>query len=119
MSDQEGSGKKAVSLTVNSDFRRAYARGKVYTNPALVTYINRNRAGICRIGITTSKKIGNAVQRNRARRVIRAAFNEMPELKGAYDIVFVARTRTIYRKSTELVPVMRRHLSLAGVIKDA
>lgn len=114
----DGKKNKAVPLKCNSDFRRAYARGKVYTNPALVTYVLKNRAGICRIGITTSKKIGNAVQRNRARRVIRAAFLSLPEAGGSYDIVFVARTRTVYRKSTELLPVMRKQLVSAGVIRD-
>ena len=115
----DGKKNKAVSLKCNSDFRRAYARGKVYTNPALVTYIIKNRAGICRIGITASKKIGNAVQRNRARRVIRAAAFSMPDVKGHYDIVFVARTRTLSRKSTEIAPVMLKHLISAGVIEDA
>lgn len=112
------SNSKPAAIKTNSDFRRAYSRGKVYTNPALVTYVNKNRAGICRIGITTSKKIGNAVRRNRARRVIRAAFRAMPEINGSFDIVFVARTKTVYRKSTELIPVMQKHLVSAGVIKD-
>ena len=109
---------RPATLNVSSDFRRAYARGKVYTDPALVTYIIKNRAGICRIGITTSKKIGNAVQRNRARRVIRAATEMLPELKGGYDVVFVARTRTIRKKSTELHKVMDRQLRSAGVLKN-
>ncbi|MCH5197646.1 MAG: ribonuclease P protein component [Oscillospiraceae bacterium] len=107
-----------VTLNLNSDFRRAYARGKVYTSPALVIYILRNRAGICRIGITASKKIGNAVQRNRARRVIRAAAEMLPELQSGYDIVFVARTKTIQKKSTEINKSMERLLRTAGVIKE-
>ena len=107
------------TLNSNSDFRRCYIRGKVYTNPALVTYVVKNRAGICRIGITTSKKIGNAVQRNRARRVIRAAYLSQNELSGGFDIVFVARTKTVYKKSTDISAVMRKHLISAGVIKDA
>lgn len=106
------------TLNSNNDFRRAYARGKVYTNPALVTYIVKNHAGICRIGITTSKKIGNAVQRNRARRVIKAAFLSMPELHGSFDIVFVARTKTVHKKSTDISIAMLKHLSAAGVVKD-
>ncbi len=108
-----------ITLKSNTDFRRAYGRGKAYTNPALVTYVVKNRAGICRIGITTSKKIGNAVQRNRARRVIREAYISQGELSGGYDIVFVARTKTVFKKSTEIDAVMRKHLISAGVIKDA
>ena len=111
--------RRAGTITDNCDFRRAYARGKVYTDPALVTYVIKNRAGICRVGITASKKIGNAVQRNRARRVIRAALLSLPEeIKGNYDFVFVARARTVRKKSTEIAPVMRKHLRSAGVIKD-
>lgn len=104
------------TLKNNYDFRRAYGRGKVYTNPALVTYIVRNRAGICRMGITTGKKIGNAVKRNRARRVIRAAAEMLPRTKGGYDIVFVARTKTVYKKSTDIYSVMKKQLASAGII---
>ncbi len=107
------------TLNSNTDFRRAYARGKAYTNPALVTYVVKNRAGICRIGITTSKKIGNAVERNRARRVIREAYLCLPEANGNFDIVFVARRKTVHKKSTDLSIIMRKHLITAGVIKDA
>lgn len=92
-------------------------RGKSYTNPALVVYLVKNRAGICRIGITTSKKIGNAVQRNRARRIIREAFRQIDvPFKANYDIVFVARTKTVYKKSTDIYNVMLSLLSQAGVI---
>ena len=106
-----------TSLNCNTDFRRAYSRGKVYTNPALVTYVSRNRAGICRVGITTSKKIGNAVERNRSRRVIRAAFRTaLPQVEGSWDIVFVARSKTKYLKSTQLETIIFNHLKQAGVI---
>ncbi|MBQ2813081.1 MAG: ribonuclease P protein component, partial [Clostridia bacterium] len=90
---------------------------KVYTSPALVSYVTKNRAGICRIGITTSKKIGNAVERNRSRRVIRAAYRAVAPLTGGgWDIVFVARSKTKYLKSTQLEPIILKHLEQAGVI---
>ena len=107
------------TLKTNSDFRRAYGRGKSYTNPALVMYVRKNRAGSCRIGITASKKIGNAVQRNRARRVIREAFRQVNlPLKGNYDVIFVARTKTVYKKSTDIYNVMVPMLIDAGVVKN-
>ncbi len=102
----------------NTDFRRLYMRGKSFTHPALVTYVMRNRAGICRLGITTSKKTGNAVSRNRSRRVIRAAFYALSgEISGQWDIVCVARSRTKWVKSTELEKIMRKQLMAAGVIR--
>ena len=110
---------KYIVLKQNSDFRRAYGRGKSFSDPALVTYVlKNNRAGICRMGITTSKKIGNAVQRNRARRVIRAAFRDnLPKINGNYDFVFVARSKTQFKKSTDVSKIMKNHLTKAGVIK--
>ena len=105
------------TLKTNSDFRRAYARGKSYTTPALVMYVRKNRAGSCRIGITASKKIGNAVQRNRARRVIRESFRQIKlPLKSGFDIVFVARTKTVFKKSTEIYDIMLPMLKDAKVV---
>ena len=78
----------------------------------------KNRAGVCRVGITTGKKIGGAVQRNRARRVIRAAFSAFAEdVRPGCDLIFIARTRTGFLKSTELVPVMGRLLTKAGLLQ--
>ena len=64
-------------LTRNSDFARAYKRGKSYVHHHVVLYVNKNRVGHTRVGITASKKIGGAVQRNRARRVIRHALYQV------------------------------------------
>lgn len=105
------------SLNRNTDFRRVYWRGKSYSNPALVVYVLKGRAGICRVGITTGKKIGNAVERNRSRRVIRAAFDHLSSrISGCWDIVLVARSKTKYLKSSEIEKIMHDQFVSAGVI---
>lgn len=105
-----------VSLCKNHEFRRAYARGKSFVSPAVVAYVLKNRCKALRVGITTSKKIGGAVQRNRARRVIREAFREISaEVRPGYDIVFVARGRTPSVKSTEVCGQIRQQLKDAGI----
>ena len=110
--------KNTVTINRNSDFRRLYYKGKSYTNPALVVYLNKNGAGICHIGITVSKKIGSAVERNRCKRIIRAAYREVePKLCGNWDFIFVARSRTKYLKSTDIVKIMTETLQKAGAIK--
>ena len=53
----------------NSEFGRVYARGKSYVNPALVLYVLKTRGRNTRVGLTATKKIGHAVQRNRARKL--------------------------------------------------
>ena len=52
----------------NGEFGRVYARGKSYVNQALVLYVLKTRSKRTRVGLTATKKIGHAVQRNRAPR---------------------------------------------------
>ena len=85
--------------------------------PSLVVYVNRNRFKKARFGITVSKKVGNAVKRNRAKRVINAALlQNIGRIKPGYDIVFVARVRTSEIKSGEVSTAMASLLKQAGVI---
>lgn len=108
---------KLVTLKQNTEFHRAYGRGKVKTSSGLVTYVVKNRGQGCRVGITTAKKLGSAVERNRCRRIIRAAFSSLSsECSGNWDIVFVARFKTKKLKSCDLAPIMQAHLKELGVI---
>ncbi len=107
------------TLKLNKEFRRLYGRGRSLVHPALVTYVARNRTSALRIGVTTGKKVGGAVQRNRARRVIMAAFRaNLSCIKPGYDLVFVARSKTPYVKSTQVQAVMKRQLIEAGLWSD-
>ena len=111
---------KYISICRNNDFRRLYAKGKSFVSPLVVVYVKKNRNQGLRVGITTSKKIGNAVLRNRSRRVIREAFRELsPRVKSGYDLVFVARGRTPHVKSTDVRRHMEKELTAAGVLKPA
>ena len=103
---------KLQTINLNADFRRVYGRGKSRADSVLVSYALRTRRPIVRYGITTSKKIGSAVERNRCRRVIRAAYTRLlPELpRYGWDFVFVARARTKDVKSTDILRSMRRQL---------
>ena len=107
-----------ITLKNNSDFRRLYNRGKSFASPLVVTYVLKNRTGNVRIGITTGKKIGKAVMRNRSRRLIRAAFYELQEqIKPGFDLVFVARSKTPFVKSYDVLRAMKKELKDAGVVK--
>ena len=108
---------KIISLNKNKDFRRIYMKGRSFVSPVLVTYIFQNRRCSGRVGITTSKKTGNAVKRNRARRVIREAYRQlMPKVKGNVDFVFVSRSRTAEVKTADIVNSMLYHFRKAGVL---
>jgi ribonuclease P protein component len=90
-------------LTKNREYGRVYAKGKAYVRPELVMYVLKNRSGRTRVGLTATKKLGHAVVRNRARRVMKAAIDEHLDTQiGGYDLVFVARGRTAKMKSWQL-----------------
>lgn len=87
-------------------------------HPCLVLYYARNRLGRNRVGITTSKKIGKAVTRNRARRIIREAYRQLePTVKPGWDLVFVARSRTSTCKMGDVLRVMGGMFKSACMIK--
>ena len=109
---------KSKTLKENKDFRRLYYKGKSRASSCIVTYVAKSGAKGTRIGITASKKIGCAVERNRAKRVIRAAFSQLEgRINGSYDFVFVARAKTPFVKCPEVQRSMRKQLKEAGVLK--
>lgn len=71
------------------------------------------------MGITTSKKIGKAVTRNRARRIIREAYRQLePSIKPGWDLVLVARSRTPTCKMQDILRVMGGMLKSARLMRN-
>ena len=104
-----------ITLKLNKEFKRAYFWGKFKAHPFLVTYRIKNSLKQPRIGITASKKIGGAVERNRARRLIRTAFRLLLQedfIEGGYDYVFVARPQTAQVKMNDVLRVMKKQISV-------
>lgn len=83
---------KLPVLTKNNEFKRVYSKGKYSASAFLVIYFLPNRLKQTRFGITASKKVGNAVKRNRMRRLIRENIRIISDqLISGMDIVVVAR----------------------------
>ena len=103
--------KFSSALKLNHIFRRLYAT-QGYANGMLVLYARPNRSAQNRVGITTGKKLGHAVVRNRARRRLREVYrlNEH-RFKPGYDIVVVARHRCI---DADFQKLTKGYLSLAA-----
>ena len=108
-----------VKLKENYSFRRAYKKGKSLVCPYFVIYAVKTRRGV-RLGITAGKKLGCAVKRNRAKRVITAAFREcLPNIPSVYDFVIVGRSRILELNITAAAATMRSLLKSAGIWSEA
>ncbi len=110
---------KITKVKENYLFRRAYNKAASFVGPYTVVYIMKNRNRGIRLGITTGKKIGKAVCRNRARRVITAAFREcVCEISGNFDIIIVARPKILTVKSNCVTQSLQKLFKTAGILGE-
>ncbi len=115
---------KLRAITENHLYSKAYARGKKFVGRFTIVYVlqdyaasklakaNPTKERLNRVGITVTKKLGSAVVRNRAKRIIREGYrlsDMKAKIKRGFLIVIVARNNIVKAKSTDI----ERDLSVA------
>lgn len=95
---------RAQRLKQSRDFRRVREEGQRLVQGCLIANWRRLPAGATtRLGVVTSKKVGGAVARNRARRLMREVFRvHQHDLAEVVDLVLVARPSIAGRKLAEV-----------------
>ena len=110
--------KRAVTLKENYEFRRLYKKGDSAVDRCMVVYCRKNNLGRNRFGFVSSVKLGNAVVRNRCRRRLREVSRlNADRLAVGYDIILVARTRTVSAPFSELMTAYIRLAKKLSLLK--
>ena len=85
------------TVKLNREFVYAYKKGKKIVSDCFVFYYYKNRYGKNRLGITVTKAVGKAHDRNRAKRLIRASYREcVGDFSCGYNIIISARSKMAY-----------------------
>ncbi len=106
---------KNLAIKEHHLYNKAYRKGRSYVGKLVTVYVlrdftaeklkkaNPEKKYVNRIGLSVSKKLGGAVSRNRAKRLIRAGFDVVkPNLRGGNLIVIGARVAILNKKSTQV-----------------
>ena len=109
--------RKEEWLTKNSQFALVYSNGKSQANRLLALKVLPNGLDVTRFGFSVSKRLGNAVARNKVKRRLRQLVQLTPTMKG-WDLVFVARqpasTASYQQLSEALAALLKKGRLLEG-----
>ncbi|MCX8061182.1 MAG: ribonuclease P protein component [Anaerolineales bacterium] len=106
-------------LKGSTNFKRVRQQGTATAHPLFVLIVNPNSTGRVRVGVAAGRSIGNAVQRNRAKRRLRASIQPfLEQIRDGYDLVILARKPILQAKFVQITKAMAKILIEQQLIED-
>ena len=106
---------RTYSLKRHKEFRYTYRVGRSVSSPLFTLVYAKSRSETIRIGFSVSKRVGNAVQRNRAKRRMRACITPLlGTLKGGRNVILIAKPEVLNAPFCELQTQLETLLVRAG-----
>lgn len=108
--------RKSERIRKNTEFV-ATMKGKRLSTDGLSLFYRQNGTGNFRVGISVSKKLANAVKRNRLRRQIRSCITKaLSQVAAGYDLVFMARQGLAGREFDQVLKAVMQVLQRSAII---
>jgi ribonuclease P protein component len=113
--------KKELRIKKNKEFQEAFQKGHSFANRQFVVYaLPKEDQDFFRIGLSVSKKVGNAVIRNQIKRYIRQSIFELTDLiTHGYDYVIIARKPVAEMDFFDVKKSLTHVLKVGKVLKKA
>ena len=109
--------KNTQPIKLNKDFRRLYRSGKSESGGFVVVYLRPNKREFNRVGFTVCKSLGNAVVRNRTKRLMRESYRLIEDrLSIGFDLIIVARNRAAGKTYEQISKDLRFVLYTLGIL---
>lgn len=112
--------KKEFRIKKNKEFQNVFQNGKSFANRQFVVYVlKKDNQKHFRIGLSVSKRLGNAVKRNEIKRYIRRSIHELQDgLVEPNDYVIIARKPVATMDFFEVKKSLIHVLKVARVLKQ-
>ncbi|MDR3588730.1 MAG: ribonuclease P protein component [Negativicutes bacterium] len=109
---------KQGRLRKNKDFQAVYRMGKSYANRQLVLYILPRKNGQRLVGFAAGKRLGNAVTRNRVKRLLRETYRlYQHRLATGFDLIIVGRQTIAGEKMAAVAAAFEHLCAKAGILQ--
>ena len=108
---------RRIRLRHSRDVQRVYDEGRSLAHPLLVMIVLPNDVDLSRVGVTASRRVGGAVERNRAKRLLREAARHLyPEFQSkGWDVMLIARPQLVNASEREVEKALSTLLERAGL----
>jgi ribonuclease P protein component len=110
--------KRAWRLKSEADVQRVWQQGGTWTHPLVVLRARANELGQSRVAFVASKKVGKAVARNRAKRLLRETTRRLyPQIVQGYDLVLIGRRAIVGAALPQIDAAVTELLKRAKLLK--
>jgi len=109
--------KGARRLRARADFERVRREGRSWSHRLLVLVACANALDWTRVGVAAGKRVGSAVVRNRAKRLMREAMRQYdPRVRAGWDLILIARVAIVPVKMQDVAAALESLLRQADLV---